>query len=163
MADRCQGHCCRIFYLPYSPAELRQSYEVWQHESGVTMIKKGGFKESGIVRSGPGVLMDIHLIFPMVRYLGFMVPPEGCFIEKRETKAHYYTCVHFKPSPDGQGGDCGIYDYRPAMCRTYPYGSRCQYQDCTWDEVAASKAPPDPEPDLEKLAEKCVEFEDKEG
>lgn len=38
------------------------------------------------------------------------------------------------------------------MCRRYPSGHRCQYADCTWDEVAQSKAPPPP-PREKHLAE----------
>lgn len=47
-----------------------------------------------------------------------------------EEQGHYYTCTHLTPS-----GDCGIYESRPAMCSAYPYGKRCGYPGCTWDEA----------------------------
>ena len=132
MADRCTGHCCKSFNLPFSPTELRERYCNWLCKSG-----------ESVVEMGP---QDIFLIYPMVRYLGLIKPPHSCFNETEE--GHYYTCVHFNRSPDGDGGDCAIYDIRPAMCREYPYGRKCHYKDCTWDEKSRVKNP-DPEPSRE--------------
>lgn len=50
----------------------------------------------------------------------------------------FFTCTHLGPD-----GDCGIYVTRPAMCSKYPYGKRCNYPGCTWDEA---RALPDTEP-----------------
>lgn len=37
-----------------------------------------------------------------------------------------FTCRHLQPN-----GDCGAYEFRPQMCREYPYGSPCEYAECT--------------------------------
>ena len=40
----------------------------------------------------------------------------------------HYTCTNL----DAQTGDCNVYEYRPAMCREYPYrDSPCPYVGCT--------------------------------
>ena len=158
MSDRCTGHCCREFYLPNSPDELRFSYAQWLkrgYREEEPMRMGHGFFSHGLVKSGPGVIWDIHLIYPMVRYLGKRFPPEGLLVE-HQGEGHWYTCIHFTPSPDGHGGDCGIYDFRPAMCRDYPYGGTCKYKGCTWDKVSEKKNPTPPEA-AKTILEKVVE------
>lgn len=46
----------------------------------------------------------------------------------------YYTCCHLK-----KNGDCGIYKYRPEMCKAFPYGRTCQIPECTWEEAKTFK------------------------
>ena len=31
------------------------------------------------------------------------------------------SCIFLKPSPDEDGYECSIYDFRPALCRLYPF------------------------------------------
>ena len=51
----------------------------------------------------------------------------------------YFTCKNLQPN-----GDCGIYETRPEMCRTYPDGYRCKSGDlCQWDEARALPVHPD--------------------
>jgi len=59
----------------------------------------------------------------------------------------YYTCRHLK-----KNGDCGIYEFRPDMCREFPYGRTCQIPECTWDEAKTVKE--SPLPDLRVLQDK---------
>ena len=154
MSDRCTGHCCKLFFLPYSPDELRFSYAQWLQRSkeGQQPLYMGGVHAPGsLVESGPGVIWDIHLVYPMVRYLGKMVPPEGTFAFDYG-EGHFYTCVHYKASPDGEGGDCGIYDFRPAMCRDYPYGGKCRDKACTWDQRSEAMNPTPNEPERKMIA-----------
>jgi Fe-S-cluster containining protein len=67
---------------------------------------------------------DVFLIVPMVRWLEKSdINSNGNKIEK---KIHWYKCVHF------DGKNCGIYPFRPRMCREYPYGKRCQYEGCAF-------------------------------
>lgn len=41
-------------------------------------------------------------------------------------QGHFYTCLNLQP-----GGDCGVYEARPRMCRNFPYGKACPFPDCT--------------------------------
>jgi Fe-S-cluster containining protein len=41
-------------------------------------------------------------------------------------EGHFYGCRHVKLN-----GDCGIYETRPEMCRRYPNGDLCEFEDCT--------------------------------
>ena len=62
------------------------------------------------------------------KQLGAMLIP----LEAAEENSTYwwYTCKHLRPS-----GDCAIYETRPEMCSKYPYGHKCRYPGCTWDEA----------------------------
>lgn len=73
------------------------------------------------------VPVDVHLVATMVRPLGEFTTHPITGTEYDQPTA-LYSCVHL----DGDG-DCGIYDRRPAMCRDYPYGRRCEYSGCAWD------------------------------
>lgn len=42
---------------------------------------------------------------------------------------YWFTCKHHDPV----SGDCTNYENRPRMCREYPYGRDCEYDDCTMD------------------------------
>ena len=90
----------------------------------------------------PPIYRDIHLIAPMVRYLGFTYdhppqinPSDNRLLGKPKTKQHYYTCKHFNPKTR----DCTIYEIRPAMCRSYPDSGLCNYAKCTWKAKRAKK------------------------
>lgn len=136
--SRCTGHCCRAFFLPYSPEEIRRAYLAWR--DGKPVLRSS--PESPEIPN----LIDIHIIAPMVRHLGFGtrldVAPTSPITPTPEApnsiapSGHFYTCVHLQ-----QNGDCGIYDIRPTMCRDYPYGLPCRYPGCTF--TAPSTATPE--------------------
>lgn len=123
MTDRCTGHCCAAFPLSYSPDELRENYLCWKEQR---------FDKKGKDRNGTYFLQDIHLIAPMVRYIGRRTKHPILNIYKagamKGSKQHWYTCAHLQDN-----GDCGTYEYRPKMCRDYPYGNPCQWANygCT--------------------------------
>ncbi len=104
-SERCTGHCCKEFTLPYSPEELE--------------ARKGSIYEG-------------EKIVAMVIYLGFgrWTLPRIADAEKikREEKGehHLYTCKHLLPN-----GDCGNYADRPSLCTDYPYEGTCGWLDCT--------------------------------
>lgn len=126
ITDRCAGHCCQTFSLPYSPAELWASYRRWKDmKKAETSLHKSGVSNKTLVFS------DIHLIAPMVIYLGYKTIPYRTVrpVSKTE-KNYYYTCKHF----DKASKNCAIYEDRPLMCRSYPDGSGCNYAACTWEE-----------------------------
>lgn len=115
MTNRCTGHCCHAYTLPYSPEELRENYLAWA--------------EQRPDRNGRAQGREIWLIAPMAIHLGEfdrhpsgeVEPPPGA------GTAHYYTCAHLR-----ENGDCGIYEIRPKMCSDYPYGRLCEHSSCTW-------------------------------
>lgn len=104
MANRCTGHCCKNFPLPYSHSDLKLAFEAW---------RKGESEWKDLNGKPHPLPQDIHLIYPMV----IPLPVKDQF---------RYDCKHL----DGQG-DCTIYENRPRMCVDYPYGKMCQKKGCT--------------------------------
>lgn len=97
----CGGHCCRAFFLPFSPEELKEKQD--QLEDGPQIVA-------------------------MVRHLGqFKTPPinRAHPVEQDHGGGHWYTCANLT-----EEGLCGIYEDRPRMCRGYPYGASCNYAKC---------------------------------
>lgn len=91
------------------------------------------------------IYTDIHLIAPMVVYLGpdakmpkQVNPTDEALLGKPEIPGHRYRCKHF----DAKAKGCTIYGIRPAMCRDYPGDdwpkvavekrATCNYANCTW-------------------------------
>lgn len=136
MGDRCTGDCCENFTLPVSPEELEANYHRWVIDG----------QPLGMNRAAPKTwFQDIHLIYPMVTYLGYtdITPPKVNLTDEQilgnpEPKFHRYTCKHFDPKTR----NCTIYEIRPVMCRSYPHGCGCNYAGCTWDEVKAKPHTP---------------------
>lgn len=135
---RCTGHCCEDFSLPFPPEELNAGYHRWVSREGAPMGMNGH-------SLGPWY-KDIWLIAPMVVYLGYKegMPPRVNPSDEElkgepELKYHRYKCKHFDP----QTRDCTIYDIRPAMCRSYPGPSGCNYADCTWESRKVKKETPE--------------------
>lgn len=136
ITDRCTGACCERLPIPISPHELQASYWAWQR--GGEQVRFDGGKNDPIFQ-------DIHLIAPMLVYLGEFDKPPNQYINdtdevllnggKFDHTRHYYRCKHFDPKKK----ICTIYDMRPAMCRSYPNGNECNYTACTWKEVRAKK------------------------
>ncbi len=136
-ANRCTGHCCRKFALPFSPKELRAAYDRWlASQEGYTITK------CGLQPADAKLYQDIHLVAPMVEYLGRFdyrtftgVNPSDDELRGERYKCHYYRCRLF----DEKAKKCTIYEIRPKMCREYPYGKKCNYTGCTWQKVKAKK------------------------
>lgn len=130
---RCMGQCCRRFTLPMNPEELYAAYLYWLNHSAESINKNSHICDNNTLYSRHDrLIQDIHLIYPMVIYLGkFNKTPEGFSIDH---EIYHYTCKHH----DQKTGNCTIYDIRPSMCKLYPYGRKCYYKGCT-NEYAASK------------------------
>lgn len=128
-SDRCNGHCCRHFFLPFSPAGLKAAAE---HTREVLDF----IADHGELAHRPGRLAapywpDAPMVADMAVYLGQQAPGTVRTdpVELQPT-AGIYTCRHLQPN-----GDCGVYEHRPRMCREYPYGNTCEWGDaCTWTE-----------------------------
>lgn len=50
---------------------------------------------------------------------------------------YHYTCKHY----DANTNNCMDYENRPEMCRNYPYGDPCGFDECEWN-------PESPKPDV---------------
>jgi Fe-S-cluster containining protein len=94
--------------------------------------------------AGP-VYQDIHLIAPMVYYLGYTTdhplqvnPTDAELLGNPRERLHYYGCKNLDPAT----GDCTIYEIRPYMCRSYPNSGVCNYAKCTWRERKAKRETP---------------------
>lgn len=131
--DRCTGHCCQNFHLPLSPDDLDRGYAQWK--SGGKQITMSG-------ATPPPVWQDIHLIAPMVVWLGpdatrpkQINPRDSILLGEVDPAGHRYRCKHF----DANEKLCTIYEIRPAMCRNYPGGKPCNYASCTWKKRKAKK------------------------
>ena len=97
---QCGGHCCRAFYLPYSPGAMAEQEPF---------------------------LLDGEQIIAMVTYLGEFAEGEGPANMRPGFRAagHYYQCKNL-----GDDGLCTVYEERPSMCSKYPYGGPCNYVEC---------------------------------
>lgn len=148
MSGRCTGHCCEAFTLPADPEELWRLYrheQLLKEQPGATRWQKITSME---VHEVPlRRIADIDLIAPMAVYLGHGQPSDfnggcGSVNPGGVGKNHVYTCKHF----DKATRNCTIYEYRPAMCRDYPYQRSCEYAHCAWEERKAKPElgwPPD--------------------
>lgn len=97
--------CCRRYFLPVGPKELREDYEKWK--------KKEPFRWK-----------EIELVYPMSRHLGVF----KCTVGGKPTEEyqHHYSCKML----DKETGVCTIYDIRPDMCRKYPYDGVEEVKAC---------------------------------
>jgi Fe-S-cluster containining protein len=123
MGDRCTGHCCRKFPLSFPPCQIADNYGAWM---------RGEPKD----HFGIDILTDIHLVAPAVRFTGESYTGDN-------GDRWLYSCIHLTDNRD-----CGIYDMRPAMCRDYPYGRKCQQEGCTWDYARQLPDKPNEQGDL---------------
>lgn len=101
-SHQCGGHCCRAFFLPYSPEELLEQQPF---------------------------LQDGEQIVAMVEHLGEFkqgeAPPDMLPGTQATGAGNYYRCRNI-----GDDGLCGIYEDRPRMCSEYPYSVTCNYTKC---------------------------------
>lgn len=111
--NRCTGHCCETFFLPHSVEDLR-SFRWWQLGGQHRQVGGMALLLAPMTAEG-GTDLDGHV---------------GRCIE-RTAAGWYYTCANH----DRETGNCRIYGSRPRMCAAYPYGRRCRYRGCTWDDA----------------------------
>jgi len=119
MGDRCTGACCREFVLSgigHTPEEIDAHLRARAIE--------GTFIADMIIPLRP---VEAGTLLPNGSISGD--PPLG--------GGWIFTCRHF----DEAAGNCTAYALRPRMCRSYPYGSRCEHGDrCTWDAAREGRA-----------------------
>jgi len=109
MGDRCTGHCCKAFQLAYGIDDVK--------------LRAGGLEDGAFIAD---------MLIPLYSGpLGEMPAELRAITDMRDDDApesvkHVYTCRHF------DGSQCQSYESRPAMCRRYPYGRRCEFKGCEW-------------------------------
>lgn len=130
----CSGHCCEDIGLDVSPEDMRASYMRWLESQGRECRgPEIGMNAERIKmrRDTTPLYQDIHLIYPMLRFLRQdTIHPDG----GREVgrPIYHYTCNHY----DAAKGRCGIYAIRPVMCSSFGANSSgCGYAACTWAEA----------------------------
>lgn len=114
MADRCTGQCCRSFYLPFNHEEHRELLTDRDPSWAKDTLYSHGLRITA---------MDGAMILSMV----IPLPGDG---------PQQYTCKFF------DGKNCGAYEVRPDMCKSYPYGKPCEHGDkCEWDDARYGRLP----------------------
>ena len=118
--QRCTGHCCKRFTLPYSPEDIQAQAEAHERGDKSWLDSKGGKH----MKFNP----DIEQIANMIIYLD----------RGEKNDLYLYTCGNL----DKETGNCKIYEDRPSMCREYPYGKKCNFKGCTMKRnCGVEKAP----------------------
>ena len=110
----CSGECCKQFTLPYSYGFIKRAWMSWR--SGDEFIWYGK------KRSRPH---DIDILFPMLIPLSRNQTNESSGVSQT-TRRYIYTCKHFNTKDK----ICMFYEFRPTMCKQYPYGGICTYKGC---------------------------------
>lgn len=131
MGDRCTGHCCKVFSLPASPAELKQRAR-WSRRHRLTGKLPGPASDRA---PAPLLVEDIEQIATMAQPIGYSRNDPITGVEWLKA-VHWYTCRNLDAA-----GNCTVYDTRPRMCREYPYGRQCQHKACAWGEATTATGP----------------------
>lgn len=128
-SQRCTGHCCEDFTIPYSPMEA----EFWQK------VDKHWKQKFGVKQITNPHTREFHQVMAMIE---FVRPGDGNVSSGTRGLKHnrkhwqgsgyqrvwHYRCKNF----DTEKRICKIYEDRPQMCRNFPHSSKCQYKKCTW-------------------------------
>lgn len=116
--QRCSGHCCRRFYLPYTPEELQAMVD--------------GTKSTGHRREELEQVAGMVIPLKPAKEYEFLV--DGVTPVPADARGYYYTCKHH----DEATGNCLNYENRPNMCSAFPFygnpSTRCEYKECTWED-----------------------------
>jgi Fe-S-cluster containining protein len=109
VGDRCTGRCCQEIRLGWSPEEILLAADAATRGDAYYVWHNDAY-----VAIGDSI--KLHE----------MLTPVG---QEADGKWLYH-CRHLLPS-----GDCDDYENRPWMCSAFPYGQKCPYPDCQWDEA----------------------------
>lgn len=104
---RCCGDCCRRFPLPHTTYEdILESARRTREK--LPPVPGKNYQDDTIVAD---------MIIPLGKFPNTVTG----------VPMMYYKCRHLK-----ENGDCGNYAGRPALCRNYPYGRKCEHKTCNW-------------------------------
>lgn len=115
----CDGRCCAVFHWPSKPSEMRARVEAntpGDLEVGAT---------TGIT-NGPDDLMIADMLVPLTIHEAADRADRFGINKKLLPAENLYTCRHWNE----ETRECGVYDARPVMCASYPYGKKCAHCDC---------------------------------
>ncbi len=127
--QRCSGHCCKRFSLPFSWMEVQFFKKAIAR--GIPKINNPRSKWGGTWDLQSAEFKQvIDMLIPLSSHI------EECQFVRRDkyspmrrhpfdVRQHHYTCRYF------DGVNCTIYENRPPMCRSYPSSGRCDYAGCT--------------------------------
>jgi len=92
------GKCCKEIPIEHSQKRLKESYLDWRLQR----------------KKKPDFLMDIWLLYPMLRYL-----------KKRRNGKYLYCCIQLN-----KDNLCDINPIKPQMCKGYPwYGEKAPQKE----------------------------------
>jgi Fe-S-cluster containining protein len=101
VTNGCMGGCCAAFFMPRDPETI----------SDRTVVDGDMIRDMLIPLTNEEASQRLDRIgSPMAR-------PEA------EAEGKFFTCRHF----DERMRLCKVYEIRPHMCRTYPYGRDCEH------------------------------------
>ena len=139
---RCTGHCCRSFCLRSSPAELAKVLTN-PHAREEDRFTASMVIPLGRFASNPTQLVKGESWAEKALHLGLKSDEQiqelradtrhGSYL-RENSGGHYYACRYVLLN-----GDCGIYENRPEMCRSYPNGHECAFEACTMPEEEQTK------------------------
>ena len=125
----CKGFCCDDIGLFTSPLTLKNSYHRWLIWHGKVHYEQEKRMMISYDEGKSPIFEDIHLTYPMLIFTHKNnIHPDGEIIN--EVSIYHYKCKHHL-----NNGDCGIYEERPMMCRTFPDCGFCGYKAVTIQEV----------------------------
>lgn len=103
----CEGDCCVAFRVPYTPEQLAAG--------------DVGDQDSAEALDLAAMLIPLTVEAANIRQEQFVRGTKTGFTGQDD--GHLYMCSHW----DEETRLCGIYEDRPPMCRTFPYGKLCRY------------------------------------
>lgn len=122
--DRCTGHCCTGFTLPYPQNTFIES--AW-YQLGRFPLPPG--TEPAHVVAGTHCKVPLFLDAVFIADMIIPVDPVAAAARYHSPPAvtsHFFRCRHLKD------GNCSVYERRPRVCSEYPYGRPCVFKGCTW-------------------------------
>lgn len=125
---RCTGHCCEMFFLPFTPRQLKKLKKLKRKKRMHPYLK------------GNHVINSRHNYEDMDTIMNMVIPISPSreklnshIGESASKNGNWYTCKNF----DKETRNCKIYNTRPRMCRDFPYGilseidkTKCYYKSC---------------------------------
>lgn len=132
LQDRCMGHCCHGFTLPFSYEHLqsvtKKSSLEWINHAKTHKV------DPNELRLAQDNLMIAEMVIPLGKITKKIFketrvdrrPIELIAKSFKKSRPFLYTCKNL----DEKTGNCKIYESRPKMCRTFPDGQYCEFKKC---------------------------------
>lgn len=133
LQDRCTGHCCHGFTLPYSYDHLQNVTKKTSLE-WIEYAKTHELNPDDL-RQAKDNLMIAEMVIPLGTVTKKFIketrtdrrPMDMIAKAFKRQRRFVYTCKNL----DKKTGNCKVYDERPKMCRTFPDGTYCEFKKCT--------------------------------